>query len=134
MNKNIRKTIDLHEFLKNINLDEKETNVYLRLLELGSTTITDLSRDTEIAKTTLYRIIHKLQRKSLVSTTERNEVKLLTAESPERLGVIIKEMHTSAKSKLSELEKLTNDLPVVIESILETINLASEENPPLVKY
>lgn len=134
MSAKIGKSIDIHEFLSNLEVDEKEIDVYLQLLEIGSTPIGDLSRKTDIPKTTLYRIINKLQEKSLVTKTEKNEIKLLTAESPERLGVLIKDKQAEAKSALNHLDEMSEHLPLVVKTILESAKPEIEENPPLVKY
>jgi sugar-specific transcriptional regulator TrmB len=130
----IEKNIDIHNFLYNLGFEKKEVEVYLKLLEVGSSTMAKLARKTGIPKTTLYRIINKLQEKSMVSKTQKNEVKLLTAETPERFSVILEEMQTEAKSNLNELDELSDNLPEVIKSVLESVKSEASENPPLVKY
>lgn len=79
----------LLEILKNIGLDENEAQVYLSTLSLGPTTVLKIARASGIKRTTIYGIIESLQKKGLMRIELRGLKQLYTAESPEKLDIML---------------------------------------------
>lgn len=100
----------LEDLLKKFDLDEKEIEIYLVLLEKGDLGATDISRETDIPKTTVYRTIEDLVEKRLVNVLIGESGRSFQAESPENLKSIINE-------RREELQELENTLPEVVSSI-----------------
>ena len=74
---------DVKHSLGNLGFHDKEIEIYLSLLELGSASYTELARKTGINRSTLYPLIGKLQERGVVRYEIDNKV--LTALPPEEL-------------------------------------------------
>lgn len=77
--------MEIVEVLKKIGLDEKNAKVYLALLELGTSHVSDIAKKAGIKRPTCYLIIDELKNKGLVTQVPA-KVNLFTAESPEKLA------------------------------------------------
>jgi sugar-specific transcriptional regulator TrmB len=77
--------MDINEILTQIGLTEKESAVYLALLELGTATVHPIAVKANIKRPTAYLILEQLQFKGLISMVPREKKVLYTAESPERI-------------------------------------------------
>ncbi len=78
--------MEITEVLNQIGLNEKQANVYLALLELGTATVHPISTKAAIKRPTCYLILEELQVKGLVSVVPRAKKVLYTAESPEKFS------------------------------------------------
>lgn len=77
--------MEIIEILKTIGLSEKESSVYLALLELGTATVHPIANKAGIKRPTTYLILDDLKKKGLVSFVPRAKKALYTAESPEKI-------------------------------------------------
>lgn len=77
--------MEIFEVLSQIGLNEKQSQVYLALLELGTATVHPIATKAGIKRPTTYLILDDLQRKGLVSVVPREKKAMYTAESPEKL-------------------------------------------------
>jgi sugar-specific transcriptional regulator TrmB len=75
----------LIEELIRFGLSYKEAKVYLSLLEVGTSIVSDIAKKTKTNRSTTYVLLESLVNKGLVSVSEKNKVKLYTPSSPERL-------------------------------------------------
>lgn len=103
--------------LKQFGLSDKESRVYLGLLELGPSLVTDIAIKAEINRTTTYDILESLINYHLVSRVAANK-KSYVAENPEQLLNFIKkkteefkEKTEQAKEMLPELKSIYNLFP-----------------------
>lgn len=71
--------------LKKAGFSEKEIEVYVALLKLGSSVVSDIAKKAGINRSTTYVILAALIKRGLVSTTERRGVKVYNSISPEQL-------------------------------------------------
>ena len=78
-------TMEITDVLNQIGLNEKESQVYLGLLELGTATVHPIATKAGIKRPTTYLILEDLQKKGLVSVVPREKKAMYTAESPEKL-------------------------------------------------
>ena len=76
---------DLIKILKELNLSEKESSVYLSLLELGQSNVTRLANKANINRVTTYHILRSLISKGLVSSIEKDNIQNFMAIEPKRL-------------------------------------------------
>ena len=96
----------LSETLRELNLSEKESKIYLNLLRLGQTNVTRLAHDSKINRVTTYHILDSLLNKGLVTSTNRDKITHFQAVNPKRLIGILKEKEEKINSILPQLESL----------------------------
>ncbi len=106
LTKNSTENANLEDILKNIGLDTHEAKVYLAALSLGNTTVLQLSRVTDIKRTTLYGTIEALKKKGLMKIETHGFKKFFVAENPERLSVVLEEKVKEFKKNLPALDVL----------------------------
>jgi len=75
----------LKNVLKNLNFTDKETVVYLALLELGSAKAGDIAKQADITRTTVYDILASLLKKGLVNKYKKGAQTYFAALEPNRL-------------------------------------------------
>ena len=96
----------IEDFLANLGLSENETKVYLSMLCLGRATVLQISKSSEVPRTTVYSIIEKLNQKGLTRTEVQGFKKKYVAESPERLEAMLEQRKHDLDTLLPEFEAL----------------------------
>jgi sugar-specific transcriptional regulator TrmB len=77
--------MELTQALEAIGLSDKQSSIYMALLELGTATVHPIATKANIKRPTTYLILDELAKKGLVSVVPRAKKALYTAESPEKL-------------------------------------------------
>lgn len=103
----------IQKFLKNIGLNEKEIILYMELLRADSYSVLDLSKNTNILRTSVYPIIETLKEKGLVSEIKIGKKIRFQAEAPERIGSYIE----SQKIRLEEQSQLAEEFIPQLKSL-----------------
>lgn len=93
------------QILQNIGLTEKDANVYLACLELGTQPASVIARKAGLKRPTTYLILEGLLKKGLVSEYTGSNVKYFTAVSPEYLLNYIERQRRELTGHQKELEK-----------------------------
>jgi len=75
----------LNEILEKFGLTDKESAVYLAILQLGQCSILDVAKKSELKRTTVYRIIDDLTRKGFITKVPKTQKNLFMAENPDIL-------------------------------------------------
>ena len=75
----------LNDKLEKFGLSNKEAKVYLSLLELGTSVVSDVAKKSQINRSTAYVLLESLAKHGLVSISERKNVRLYTPAPPERI-------------------------------------------------
>jgi len=101
----------MKEELLQYGLSEKEIEIYVACLKLGSTTSQRLSELTSIRRSTVYEIIETLKKKGLIAIHKKDKKLFFTASEPESLIKRLKEKEDIINKILPDLKKLTNVLP-----------------------
>lgn len=117
---------DLKEFLAEYGLSDKESSVYLSMLELGPSSVQDIAKKSGVNRATTYVMIESLKRRGLISTFEKGKKTMFVAESPERLKRIIEKEMNLVKEKEDRLKE-------ALPSFLALFNSSAHEKP-VVKY
>lgn len=99
--------MQLKEALQTIGLTEKQTAVYLALLQLGRGSAYSIALKSGLKKPTTYVILDELIEKGLVSRVPRVKKQLYIPHSPEEVFAVAEEKFALAKEKLPELLALT---------------------------
>lgn len=92
-----------HSQLTGLGLSEEESQIYLTLLEYGTSSVSNISRLTKIGRVNCYHYIEKLIHKGLISQSSRSKIKEFTAENPNILINKQLEHLNYAKSIVPEL-------------------------------
>lgn len=100
--------MQISEQLLQFDLNKSQAEVYLALLELGQTTVIEISRKTNIKRTTIYEVLAELEKKHLVAQTKKGPKRLFIAEEPENIERILEEKKTKLEKLMPILKSLTN--------------------------
>lgn len=96
----------LSNILQNIGLTQKEANVYLAALELGTNVVAEIAAKAKINRVTTYDIAEKLLKKGLLSTHVKNGIRYFTATDPDVLMQEHKRRMHDLQKALPELRRL----------------------------
>jgi sugar-specific transcriptional regulator TrmB len=94
--------------LQDIGLSEAESRLYLVGLELGPTTILNLSKVSEIKRTTIYGMIDNLVTKGIFEIQIDGWKKLYTASSPQNLQSLIQKNYQNLLTIIPQLESINS--------------------------
>lgn len=115
----------LEKYLQEIGLSEKESQVYLALLQVDNESIQDLAKRTGINRTTVYPVLETLEKKGLVSEVQVGKKTHYEAAAPERLETFVERQ----KVILEERSERLKDIIPQIKSIQR-----EEGERPVVKF
>ncbi|NLZ74433.1 hypothetical protein GX917_00795 [Candidatus Falkowbacteria bacterium] len=129
----------INKFLKNIGLTDKEAAIYLELLRIDKSSVLNLSKKTNILRTSIYPILDTLLEKGLVSEIKVGKKTYFQAEPPERIGAYIESQKIRLEEQsllageyipqLKSLSRQSGEKPIVkIYEGREGIFLANEES------
>ena len=135
---------------KKLGLSDKETAVYLALLESGASSVRDLATVANLNRGTAYDILKKLQELGLVSFFHKNTKQNFAAEDPDKILKLLanredelKEAEMKIKELLPELKSLQEkggDKPVtkfyegkagvkfILDDILSSLKNQTDKN------
>ncbi len=95
----------LKSILQKIGLTDKDSEVYLACLELGTQPASVIAKKAGLKRPTTYLILEGLQKKGLVSEYTGSNVKYFTAVSPEYLLNYVEKKRRDLNSHQRELEQ-----------------------------
>lgn len=98
----------LQDELQKILLNEKEAELYLAALELGPTSIQNLTKKSGIKRSTIYDLLRNLKGMGLISETTKGKRKLIVASDPEVLKRTLKDKEKLLGEIMPELRSLVN--------------------------
>lgn len=93
------------KMLKNTNLGQKESLVYLAVLNLGSATVSDISRLTGLKRPNTYNVLEDLLARKYLAETTGSKVKRFVATDPSSLA---NQLETTARDFKEMLPYLQN--------------------------
>lgn len=93
----------MNDFLHHLGLDKREYDTYQALLQLGSTSIRQIARQTGINRGTTHEILKSLLDKGLVSYQLKGKRRHYLAEAPEKLLQIAQEKHSAINNLIKLL-------------------------------
>lgn len=96
--------------LREYGLTEKEANVYLALLPLGSVNLQEVARRVNYPRTTVYNTINYLLSKGLVSKIIKKGVTFYSSVNPEKIKDKLEEKKKVFESALPELKLLASEM------------------------
>ncbi|MEO8637855.1 MAG: helix-turn-helix domain-containing protein [Candidatus Taylorbacteria bacterium] len=96
--------------LRTFGLSEKETIVYVALLELGKGTVTQISRKAGINRTTGYDILDSLSNKLLVNVSGKEPKQEYAVEPPDAILRFLKDRLQDTEEQIKKAEELVPQL------------------------
>ena len=115
---------NLRDSLLSMGFSEKESNVYLALLELGKSAVSNIARKAGLNRTTGYHILDSLVGKGLVSISGKEPLQEYVAESPEKITELL-------KAKFDEYERYLNQAKETVPQLKSFHNISDR---PKVKF
>jgi sugar-specific transcriptional regulator TrmB len=102
--------------LKQYGLNQEQISVYLYLIQSGDETPFNISKETRIPRTTVYRILEELRNTGIVTIFKKNNIAHYTAENPRRLLERLKEKEAAVTGIIPAMDTLfqnTGNVPHV---------------------
>lgn len=99
-----------NQLLQQIGLSEKDAEVYLAALELGTQPASVIAKKAGLKRPTTYMILDVLKKKGLVSEYTGSNVKYFTAVSPEYLLSFVEKQRRELSQHQRELEQFLPQL------------------------
>ncbi|MDP1721575.1 MAG: helix-turn-helix domain-containing protein [Candidatus Gottesmanbacteria bacterium] len=96
--------------LEQFGLDDVEVQIYLNLLSKGAKTPLDLSRETNINRSKIYRYLDRLKAKRLVEEADGGRGLSLKAAIPDSLELLILEKEQQVRNQKEILPELIKEL------------------------
>ncbi|MDO8668276.1 MAG: helix-turn-helix domain-containing protein [bacterium] len=100
--------MELKKVLENFGLTEKQAKVYLALLQLGMSSVTNIAEKADTKRPTTYLILEELKTMGLASKLSRKDNLVYIPESPEKILEEQTQKQAMIKNKLTELLALYN--------------------------
>ena len=92
--------------LKDLGLSEKEAQVYIALLELGSANVTQIARKSNLKRPTIYILLEELRKKSLLLKIPHAKKAIFSAQDPDKFFEESLKRAREAHNVLSELKAI----------------------------
>ena len=105
--------IELKGKLILLGLNDKQAEIYLLLLKHGLTSLLELSRQSTINRTTIYRIVEDLKKINLVEEVLDDRGVKVKAAAPENLNLLLTQKETELNQLKSNLSDLISDLSAI---------------------
>ena len=94
------------ELLEKLGLSKNESKVYIALVKLGSASVTEISKKTNVHRVNIYDVLESLQEKGLVAAVIKVNKKIFHPANPEEL----KKLLIKKKEEMNETEKELSEL------------------------
>ena len=115
------------ELLKKLGLSQLEVQLYLKLLESGPISITELSQSIKIPRTTVHENIAKLEEKGLVAKTVIRKSKKIIAEQPSKFKSMLRNKKIALKTQQQDIIETEKELPQLIKTIYQNFPAVNTE-------
>lgn len=96
--------------LRELGFSEKEADVYVALVQVGTAVASDIAKKARIKRSTTYVILDSLAEKGLVSMVEQRGVRRYTPAPPEQLGQYMESMAKKYAGFATAAKKLVPEL------------------------
>lgn len=102
--------METQEILEKIGLTEGESKVYLALLKIGISTIGNIIKEAKVSNSKIYDILDRLNKKGLVGTSLKNNIKHFEAKDPLKVKELINLREIEIRENKNDIEKILPDL------------------------
>ena len=109
---------DLKTFLKSLNLNTKETEIYLTLLEIGSQAASVVAKKVDIPRSSVFFHLDNLIKKGFVQKEIRANVQYFFALEPQKLAQLLERRKTRIDNQLGQLNELIPSFKAIASPFL----------------
>lgn len=109
----------IYETIKSLGLSEKETAIYISLLNLGGAFPSRISKETGIKRSTVYDILGILSIKGLITEVKKNNKYYYLVESPNKLKHLSLRNIQTAKTSQQKLEEVLPEISGLYAQLIE---------------
>ena len=102
--------LEIKEYLQKLGLNEIEIDLYLALITIGPSTILELSRNTDIKRSTVHVNVESLIKKDFIKESKVKQRRVIIAEDPKKLEKILND-------KLLKIEELKGNTSKMIREL-----------------
>lgn len=124
---------NLNSALKSLDLNQKQIDTYLLLLQLGQSTASTLSNKLNINRTTLYSILKVMQQRGLVSNYKKESATFFSALSPDLLLEKSRRRLNEAQTFFNQIESIVPELKSIEQLYANSPKLKLYEGPAGIK-
>ncbi len=115
------------DYLKQLDLSDAEAKLYLTLLQTGSTSVRELAQTVDIKRTTAYFYIDQLIEKGLIMKLVQGSKKLISANEPENLKILVEE-------KMKKAKAVQQGFPTILKMLNTALPTENNSNDAEIKY
>ena len=101
---------NLKKALEELDLSDKESEVYLAVLALGKGILSDIARKARLKRTTAYEYVESLLRKGLIYKTAEKKRIFYCAENPQKIPKLFEKKKNEIENKERKMEKYIPEL------------------------
>jgi sugar-specific transcriptional regulator TrmB len=116
----------INAVLKQLNFSEKESSIYLALLEVGSGKANEISKKTGLNRTTVYDICATLMQKGLISKYKKGAGTYFNALDPKHL---LTYLDREKEEKIKEIDKQKNKVNDLLPQFISLQNIYGKTKP-----
>ncbi|WKZ31302.1 MAG: helix-turn-helix domain-containing protein [Candidatus Dojkabacteria bacterium] len=122
------------DFLGKLGISDTEAQLYVDLLELGPSSIAELTRKSTIPRTTVRENVERLIQKGLVSQTFKGARKKLVAEEPNKAKLLLMDRKLDLENQQRNLDDLENKFEGFVNALYEFIPGQATDSNVVIKY
>jgi len=116
----------IESLLKELNFSEKESQVFVVLLENGAIKASDISKIIDLNRTTVYDILESLMKKGVVSKYKKASATYFNAHDPKQLLNYLDREREAADRKIEEQKK---KVETSMPDLLSIMNFSKKGRP-----
>lgn len=105
----------LESQLQQLGFTEKEAQVYLALLQIGTNAVTVIARKANQTRTTTYAVLESLRKKGFVHYFEKNKSRYYSAERPEIILTLLDRKIRETNIQRKKMENLMPEFRALID-------------------
>jgi sugar-specific transcriptional regulator TrmB len=94
--------------MKSFDLDKRESEIYLSLLESGEMSVLEISKRTEIPRSTVYRLVSSLIKKGFLNEEVRENGIYISPKDPSELDYLMKAQKEKVDDMVSAIGSLSD--------------------------
>ena len=111
------------DHLVRFGIPEKEAKVYLALLELGPSSVSQVAKRARVSRTNTYHLLNSLTSKGLVNSQEKISKVIFSAEAPERILQMLKSQADDFQRLYREAEKIMPEFKSIYRTKNKKLNV-----------
>lgn len=100
----------LNSVLKSLDLDDSEARTFIALLRYGPQGASSLAKRLGVVRSSLYGFLARLVERGLVTEVTREGLKIFQAESPEKIGLLLKQKKEALEKEEETFRRLLPEL------------------------